>query len=211
MEKYDCTNDVMAHRERVAYWLKWIIECLEYRAAHHDESKLQPPEKEIFDEYTPKLKTMELGSKEYQAALEAMGEGLKHHYKSNPHHPEFHRNGVDGMAIWDVVEMIADWMAAASTKKSVSNKHVDLGYLQNRFNLSPQLRRIIANTLWAADMDTINYRVPFEYMPMDNFLDPNDESLKDERSLTQRAGDGRKAGAKSKSSKGKGGSKAARA
>jgi hypothetical protein len=43
MEKYDCTNDVMAHRERVAYWLKWIIECLEYRAAHHDESKLQPP------------------------------------------------------------------------------------------------------------------------------------------------------------------------
>jgi hypothetical protein len=179
MEKYDCTNDVMAHRERVAYWLKWIIECLEYRAAHHDDSKLQPPEKEIFDEYTPKLKTMELGSKEYQSALEAMGEGLKHHYKSNAHHPEFHRKGVDGMAIWDVVEMLADWMAAASTHKSVSNKHVDLDYLQNRFNLSPQLRRIIANTLLAADMDAINSRVPLEYMPIDNFLASNDESLKD--------------------------------
>lgn len=176
MEKYDCTNDVLKHRERVAYWLKWLtVEVLEYRARVHDESKLHSPEKEIFDEFTPKLKTLEFGSDEYKAALEKMGEGLKHHYKVNPHHPESHSRGVDGMTVWDLVEMIADWMAAASVK----NANIDLDYLQKRFNLSPQLRNIIANTLWCADMDTINYKVPVEYQQINNFLSAKD-SVRDD-------------------------------
>ena len=176
MENYDCTNDVLKHRERVAYWLKWLtVEVLEYRARVHDESKLHLPEKEIFDEFTPKLKTLEFGSAEYKAALEKMGEGLKHHYKVNPHHPESHSRGVDGMTIWDLVEMLADWMAAASVK----NANIDLDYLQKRFNLSPQLRNIIANTLWCADMDTINYKVPVEYQQVTNFLSAKD-SVRDD-------------------------------
>ena len=176
MENYDCTNDVLKHRERVAYWLKWLtVEVLEYRARVHDESKLHSPEKEIFDEFTPKLKTLEFGSDEYKAALEKMGEGLKHHYKVNPHHPESHSRGVDGMTVWDLVEMIADWMAAASVK----NANIDLDYLQKRFNLSPQLRNIIANTLWCADMDTINYKVPVEYQQINNFLSAKD-SVRDD-------------------------------
>uniref|UniRef100_A0A6H1ZAN7 Uncharacterized protein n=1 Tax=viral metagenome TaxID=1070528 RepID=A0A6H1ZAN7_9ZZZZ len=174
MEKYDCQKDVLSHRERVAFWLKWIIEVLEYRASVHDESKLHSPEKEIFDEYTPKLKIMTLGSPEYQAALEKMGNGLKHHYQENPHHPEHREGGIDRMAIWDLVEMIADWMAAASTKKSVNNNHIDLDYLQKRFNISPQLRRIIAETLWCADMDAIDCKIPPEYQQINNFLSPKE-------------------------------------
>ena len=39
MTEYDCTNDILNHRERVAYWLKWLTsEVLEYRARVHDES-----------------------------------------------------------------------------------------------------------------------------------------------------------------------------
>jgi len=171
MEKYDCTNDVLKHRERVAYWLRWLTsEVLESRARIHDESKLHLPEKEIFDEFTPKLKTLEFGSNDYKNALEKMGEGLKHHYKENPHHPESHSMGIDGMTMWDLIEMLADWMAAASVK----NANIDLDYLQKRFNLSPQLRNIIANTLWCADMDTINYKVPVEYQQINNFLSAKD-------------------------------------
>jgi hypothetical protein len=165
MEKYDCVIDVYKHRERVAFWLKWIGEVLEYRSIHHDESKLLPPEKEIFDEFTPKLREFEFGSDEYKASLAEMGEGLEHHYQKNPHHPEHFTDGIDGMSIWDLVEMIADWMGAASIK----NKSIDLDYLQKRHNISPQLRCIIQNTLWAADMEDINCRIPQEFQPMTNF------------------------------------------
>ena len=162
---YDCTKDVNEHQRRVRFWLNWIMDVLRYRAEHHDDSKLQPPEKEIFDEYTPKLKTLEFGSDDYKAALVGMGEGLKHHYQVNPHHPEHFVNGIDDMGIWDVVEMIADWMAAASVKDA----NIDLDYLQERFKLSPQLCSIIHNTLWSADMDAINFRIPDDVMQKQNF------------------------------------------
>lgn len=165
-EVYDCTQDVLDHRRRVAFWIKWMTsDVLEGRALVHDESKLKSPEKEIFDEFTPKLKTLEFGSSEYEAALDKMSEGIKHHYKMNPHHPEHHRDGIDGMNIWDLIEMLADWMAAASVKDS----RMDLDYLQKRFNLSPQLRSIIENTLYSADMETINNRVPVEFQQRMNF------------------------------------------
>lgn len=167
MNKYDCRNDVLKHRDRVSFWLGWIGDVLDWRAEHHDESKLLPPEKEIFDEFTPKLRELEFGSDAYKSALEQMGEGLKHHYEKNPHHPEHFKNGVDGMSIWDLIEMIADWMGAASINK----KAIDMDYLQKRHNLSPQLRSIIESTLWAADMDSINNKIPLEYQQMTNFLE----------------------------------------
>jgi hypothetical protein len=165
--KYDCTDDVLEHRKRVSFWIHWIIEVLEYRAEHHDESKLESPEKEIFDEFTPKLKEFAFGSDEYRAALANMGEALNHHYQNNPHHPEYFKRGINGMSIWDVVEMLADWMAATSVK----NQFMNLDLLQERFAISPQLRNIIANSLWAADMDAINSRIPLEYMQISNFVE----------------------------------------
>jgi hypothetical protein len=37
-----------------------------------------------------------------------MGDGLKHHYAHNRHHPEFFgEDGVDGMSLVDVIEMPA--------------------------------------------------------------------------------------------------------
>lgn len=172
METYDSTNDVLEHCKRVKYWMGWVIDVLEYRATHHDESKLVDPEKPIFDEFVPLLKVYQFGSDEYKDALARMGEGLQHHYRENPHHPEHWKRGIDGMALWDLVEMVCDWMAAASVKEG----HVNLGYLQERFHVSPQLRRIIENTLWSADMDCINNRVPMEFWPIINFSPPKEKN-----------------------------------
>lgn len=167
--KYDCTEDVKEHIGRVAFWLDWLaIGVLKTRAKVHDASKLLPPEKEIFDEYTPKLKEFNFGSEEYKVALEKMGEGLKHHYQENRHHPEHFENGIDGMCMWDLVEMLADWMAAASVKDS----HIDMDYLQNRFNLSPQLRNIIENTLREADFDDATLHIPPQFYPIKTFIKP---------------------------------------
>lgn len=167
---YDCTADVLEHRKRVSFWIDWLTDALEVRAKFHDESKLKPPEKAIFDEYTPVLKVLDFGSESYHQALEKMDVALDHHYRANQHHPESHRSGIDGMTIWDLVEMLADWMAASSVK----NKPMDLDYLQRRFYLSPQLRHIIANTLYEADMDSMFMHVPLEFQQINNFLSNED-------------------------------------
>lgn len=167
-EKYDCTADVLEHRRRVAFWLEFMTgDVLDWRAEHHDASKLTEPEKPYFDEYTPKLKTLEFGSEAYKQALAGLNVGLQHHYAENPHHPEHYPDGIDGMTIWDLVEMLADWMAASSVK----NAPMNLPYLQKRFNISDQLLSIIKNTLWSADYSMIDNQIPLDVAQIHNFLD----------------------------------------
>jgi hypothetical protein len=139
--------DVLEHRRKVQYWLRGIVLLLEGRAKAHDESKLHEPEKAVYDEFTPKLKEVEYGSEQYKKNLEAMGEGLQHHYEANRHHPEHWENGVDGMTLVDLVEMFCDWLAAAERKQVP----VDIDALAERFSLSPQLVSIFINTMRETD------------------------------------------------------------
>ena len=143
MTSYDCTADILEHKRKVEYWMRDFTALIEARAKNHDNSKLEPEEKYVFDEYTPKLKTLAFGSDEYKASLAAMGEGLKHHYKANRHHPEHFDNGVNGMTLYDLVEMFCDWLAAAEAKHTP----IDIDYLAKRFNLAPQLIDILLNTM----------------------------------------------------------------
>ena len=109
---YDSRPDTYEHIGVVRGLLNEVIAGLLRRAHLHDGSKLQSPEREIFDEYTPKLRDTTYGSDEYKGYLEAMGEGLKHHYAANRHHPEHFENGIEDMNLLDVLEMLADWKAA---------------------------------------------------------------------------------------------------
>lgn len=154
-EQYDCTEDVMEHKRKVEYWLKGFSHQLERRAVYHDDSKLNDPvEKALFDKWTPNLRQQTFGSDDYKVSLEGMGEGVTLHYKANRHHPEHFANGVDGMTIIDVVEMLTDWMAAAQAR----NVPVDLAHAAERFGLSDQMVQIFANTLREEDMwNTINH------------------------------------------------------
>jgi len=87
-EIYDSRRDTAAHMLRVTEFIETCIMNLVRRAQLHDQSKLQSPEKEIFDEMTPKLKTSTYGSEEYKAMLAGMKPALDHHYANNSHHPE---------------------------------------------------------------------------------------------------------------------------
>lgn len=140
---YDCTADVLEHKRKVTRYLNNFAADLIDRATVHDDSKLRSPEKETFDEFTPKLKEAEWGTGQYKEYLLAMGEGLKHHYENNSHHPEHYPNGVDGMTLLDLIEMVCDWQAAAEGKGVA----VDLEHAAKRFNLSPQLVSIIKNSI----------------------------------------------------------------
>lgn len=156
---YDCTADILEHKRKVEYWMRDFTALMTERAKNHDKSKLESPEKEIFDQYTWRLKTTEFGSEEYKAQLTGMGEGLKHHYVANRHHPEHFENGVNGMTLYDLVEMFCDWLAAAQAQ----SKPIDIEYLSKRFNLSDQLCSIILNTLRDVDFWNEVNGVPCTY------------------------------------------------
>jgi hypothetical protein len=106
--KYDSRADTLAHIERVQDLLHEAADNLARRAIEHDASKLQEPEKSTFDACTLKLKAMAYGSDEYKTALAELKPALDHHYAANSHHPEHYANGVDGMSLFDVLEMLLE-------------------------------------------------------------------------------------------------------
>ena len=61
---YDSKGDTLEHIQMVRIFLDKIIIELMHRAQNHDETKLRPPEKEYFDEWTPKLSKVTYGSDE---------------------------------------------------------------------------------------------------------------------------------------------------
>ena len=142
---YDSRPDTYAHITEVRHRLFQCIRELMTRAHVHDASKLSEPERSVFDEYTPKLRDSTYGSDEYKAFLEGMGEGLRHHYRVNDHHPEHFANGVDDMDLLQVVEMLCDWKAATM-------RHADgdlaRSIVQNseRFGYGAQFERLLMNT-----------------------------------------------------------------
>src|SRR5690606_21777196 len=100
------------HISCVQHLLHHVITALQYRALSHDQSKLRPPEVSIFAEYTPKLRGTTYGSEEYKRFLAEMKPALDHHYAKNSHHPEHFADGINGMDLLDLLEMLADWKAA---------------------------------------------------------------------------------------------------
>lgn len=144
----DSRPDTVAHIERVQSLIQTAINNLSCRAVKHDLSKLEEPEKSAFDRLKAlSLSGMAYGSDEYRACLRAEKPAIEHHYKTNSHHPEFYENGVDGMSLFDVLEMLLDWKAATERMKNGGDIRASLVINRDRFKLSPQLEAIMANTI----------------------------------------------------------------
>jgi Iap family predicted aminopeptidase len=79
----------LKHIKKVEETIFKVIKDLLDRSIHHDRSKLESPEVEIFEEYTPKLKDCTYNSDEYKQYLKEMKVALDHHYHFNRHHPEY--------------------------------------------------------------------------------------------------------------------------
>lgn len=143
---YDSAVDTLKHIKRVNQLLVTFAQELLRRAQVHDDSKLQSPEKELFDEYTPKLAGVTYGSAEYKEFLKELKVALDHHYKYNSHHPEHYENGIDGFDLFDLVEMLMDWKAATE-RHNDGDILKSLEINENRFNINPQLVNILRNTI----------------------------------------------------------------
>ncbi len=142
---YDSRPDTYAHILRVQELLASVVAELVQRGIGHDRSKVEDPERATFDEYTPKLKASTYGSEEYRSFLAGMGEGLRHHYEANRHHPEHFADGIAGMTLIDLTEMLADWKAATE-RHSDGDLGRSLEVQRKRFAIEPQLWQVLRNT-----------------------------------------------------------------
>ena len=153
-ESYDSTIDTKLHISRVQMLMSEMVQRVKIRAWNHDKSKLESPEKEVFDEYTPKLKGSTYGSDEYKEFLKGMSVALNHHYEKNRHHPEhfdqeadarFLPSPVSCMTLIDILEMLCDWKAATERHKN-GDIQKSLEINKTRFQIDYQLQHILENT-----------------------------------------------------------------
>lgn len=150
-------EETISHIRLVQYYLVQSADLLHARALAHDASKLQPPEREGFEEYAHKLKDLTYGSEEYKQALKEMKPFLDHHYQHNDHHPEYYPNGIQGMSLLSLLEMLCDWAAAG--KRHASNpgdivRSIEIN--QQRFEYSDELKQILLNTVIELEIGKTN-------------------------------------------------------
>jgi len=146
MENYDSTQDTLLHRALVAKILRHAADELLKRGQVHDESKLYPPEKPVFDAFTPKLRELEYGTDAYRETLRQMRPAMDHHYAENTHHPEHWYKGIDGMTMLDLLEMLADWWAAGQRHESSMTLEESIKHNQGRFGYSDAMVELMIRT-----------------------------------------------------------------
>lgn len=144
-EKVDSRRETLKHIQQVMYGITDIVVALLNRANKHDQSKLEDPEVDVFEEYTAKLAGCTYGSPQYQRFLDAMRPALEHHYAVNRHHPEYHHNGFLDMTLVDVVEMLCDWYAATK-RHDDGDIRKSIAINQERFGYSDDVAQLFLNT-----------------------------------------------------------------
>ena len=131
--------------ETVRNYINVFIHELLRRQERHDQSKLETPEVEIFEKYTPKLRSTTYGSDEYKKTMEEMKVAIDHHNFHNRHHPEYHSDGIKGMNLVDLMELLADWKSA-TLRHSDGDIRQSIELNQKRFGYSDELKQILLNT-----------------------------------------------------------------
>lgn len=144
----DSTADTKDHIIKVQHRMNDVLTNLAERAAAHDLTKLEEPEKSAYDRLMEYKATHEVvyGSPEYAESLKLLGPALEHHYAHNSHHPEHWPDGIAGMSLLSIIEMLCDWKAASERTKQGSIAQ-SLAHNQQRFSIDPQLARILENTV----------------------------------------------------------------
>jgi hypothetical protein len=147
LEEQATSAQTLEHIQHVRNLINLAVVELLRRGVIHDQSKLGDLERKTFVEFTPKLKASTYGSPEYHGFLRDMKPALDNHYACNRHHPEhFGSDGVDGMNLIDLLEMLLDWKAA-TMRHANGDLHRSIEINTERFKLSPQLVAILKNTV----------------------------------------------------------------
>lgn len=141
----DTKEYVLSHIRSVRVKLEVIIEEFKKRLLHHDQSKLESPEYELWRKMDeePRYK---YGTPEYFDKIQRYKKVFDLHYKHNSHHPEHYENRILDMDLVDVLEMLIDWISYKNNIRITEAIEL-IDQQSKRYNLSEELTCILKNTL----------------------------------------------------------------
>jgi hypothetical protein len=122
-----------------------VVRRLLERGRVHDDTKFEEPEFSSFAEVSAQLNEVEYGSDRYEELLAELDSALEHHYEYHRHHPEHWEEGIGGMTLLDIVEMIVDWKAA-SERHEDGDIRESINKNQDRFGYSDELAGLLRRT-----------------------------------------------------------------
>lgn len=150
--EFEVLCDTVLHVGEVKENLEIICSELRQRGDAHDRTKFEAFEFDAFVSTRPKFKEANYGSPEYQECVDAIKPAIDHHYANNRHHTAFHKDGINGMSLIDVIEMVCDWKAAARRSPNQTFEQ-SLSIAFKKYKIEPQLQKILENTfkdlMWA--------------------------------------------------------------
>jgi hypothetical protein len=142
--KEDYRERLLGHKHSVFVGIQRIIDILHKRGLYHDDDKF---DKDIFKallESNEQFSSAKYGTKEYYDVLEKIRPSLEKHYKRNPHHPQHYENGIKGMNLIDLCEMLVDWKSASSAYGDGFMKSLEIN--KERFQIDDDIFQILLNT-----------------------------------------------------------------
>lgn len=139
-------TDTLMHVAEVQERLEDMIHDLRKRGLCHDRTKFQELEFDTFCRTRPRFKGVKFGTPDYDAVVEEAREAVEHHHHHNRHHTTYYDGGIEDMNLLDVLEMLADWRAAARRSKGQSFEE-SLPKAFERYNVPEVLREMIGRTI----------------------------------------------------------------
>ena len=140
------TLSIHRHRDRVAKYLTSIIQDLQQRAANHDNSKLEDDELIDYAAVHEEFDITPYGTPEYLAIKERIKPAIDRHFSINRHHPEHFENGIKGMDLVDLLEMVCDWRSATQNHDVGSTMEKSIDFAVRKYSIGPDLEAILRNT-----------------------------------------------------------------
>lgn len=150
----DVINGLITHTDNVKNVVNVITTMARLQAVSHDKDKM-----DTIDQWALFRKIdatgYKFGTPEYTkfkellfAEYPGLADLVHKHTRDNRHHPEHFGNDLSKMNLVDLIEMVGDWYVASTTRKS-GNKTFEemMDFNAKRFNMDPQLKGIILNTL----------------------------------------------------------------
>ncbi|MCD4651270.1 MAG: DUF5662 family protein [Candidatus Cloacimonetes bacterium] len=144
--KLEVLTDILIHISEVQENLAEMTAILKARGITHDRSKLEAIEFDAFVKTRPKFKQANYGSTEYQKCVDMIKPSIDHHYANNRHHTAFHKNGFADMNLFDILEMLADWKAAARRSPDLSFED-SLPIAFKKYNIPQNMQQHIVATI----------------------------------------------------------------
>lgn len=143
---YDSREDTLKHISRIKQLLTQAQVVLAHRANAHDVTKLEEPEKSLFDKFTPRLAKSTYGTDRYYKDLKGLKPALDHHYAKYRHHPEHFKHGIDDMNLLDLLEMLADWKAAGERHENGGDLRRSIKLNAERFGYGEKMIKRLLST-----------------------------------------------------------------